>query len=57
MIKKSVHQLCFGKQRLPLLVVAACTVFGTGCTPDPASGTASTLAGDLMRQLVAWWML
>ncbi len=57
MIKESVHQLRFGKLRLLLLIATVCTVFGAGCTPDQANGTATTLAGDLVRQLVAWWLL
>ena len=56
MIKEFVHQLRFGKLRL-LLLAAACTVFGAGCTPDQANGSAAILAGDLARQLVAWWLL
>ncbi len=57
MIKESVHQLRFGKLRLLLLVSTACTVFSAGCTADQANGTATTLASDLVRELVAWWLL
>ena len=57
MIDGFVRQLGFGKLRLLILIGAASTVFSAGCTPEQASGIASTLAGDIMRQLVAWWLL
>jgi hypothetical protein len=57
MIKKSVDQYRFGKLRFVLVITTACTVFGAGCTPDQANETDTTLAGDLVRQLVAWWLL
>lgn len=56
MIERSVHLFRLGKLRL-LLIATACTVFGTGCTPDLADGTAATFAGDLVRQLLSWWLL